>query len=326
MGRWLLGLASFLLTLAIVAGFVAFLGFQAFNAPGPSDADTTVVIEPGSGLEKIANGLAEAGVIGDPYVFIAAVKLTGQSRRIQAGEFRFPAGISPKGALDLMIEGKTVVRRLTVAEGLSSLEIVALLNAADGLEGEVEVVPAEGTLLPETYHFSLGDARDDVLARMKASMVTTLDRLWEGRAEGLPIESKEEAVTLASIVEKETGVASERPLVAGVFVNRLKRGMRLQSDPTVAYGIAGGEGLDRPLTRSDLKTPTPYNTYTIAGLPPGPIANPGVAALGAVLNPAETDYLYFVADGTGGHAFARTLREHNNNVRKWRRIERERRD
>ncbi len=325
MGRWLLRLASLLLSAAVIVGFAGVWAWTEFTRPGPLAAETNVVIPRGSGMETIAHRLFEAGVIADPRILALGAKVTGQARRLKAGEFAFPASVSPQGALDILESGVTVVRRVTVAEGLSSLEVVAVVNAAEGLEGEIEDVPLEGTLLPETYHYAYGDDRADIVARMRAEMDETVRTLWESRAPDLPIASPQEAVILASIVEKETGVANERPLVASVFVNRLNRGMRLQSDPTVAYGIAGGEGLDRPLTRADLKGETPYNTYVIPGLPPGPIANPGTAAIAAVLQPAETKYLYFVADGTGGHAFSETLAGHNRNVRAWRRHQRAKR-
>lgn len=325
MGRWLLRLASLLLSAAVIVGFAGVWAWTEFTRPGPLAAETNVVIPRGSGMETIAHRLFEAGVIADPRILALGAKVTGQARRLKAGEFAFPASVSPQGALDILESGVTVVRRVTVAEGLSSLEVVAVVNAAEGLEGEIEEVPLEGTLLPETYHYAYGDDRADIVARMRAEMDETVRTLWESRAPDLPIASPQEAVILASIVEKETGVADERPLVASVFVNRLNRGMRLQSDPTVAYGISGGEGLDRPLTRADLKGETPYNTYVIPGLPPGPIANPGTAAIAAVLQPAETKYLYFVADGTGGHAFSETLAGHNRNVRAWRRHQRAKR-
>ncbi len=201
-----------------------------------------------------------------------------------------------------------------------------MVAAAEGLSGETGPVPPEGSLLPETYHYSWNDDRAALVERMQTGMEVVLAELWPERAEGLPINTPEEAVILASIVEKETGVAEERPLVASVFVNRLKRGMRLQSDPTVVYGLTNGQRpLGRTLTFRDLDRPSPYNTYTNGGLPPGPIANPGRAALEAVLHPAESRYLYFVADGTGGHAFAKTLVEHNRNVAKWRKIQRQQR-
>lgn len=323
MGRWLLRLASLLLSAAVIAGFAGVWAWSEFTRPGPLATDTTVVIPRGSGMETIAHRLYDAGVIADPRILAVGAKVTGQARRLKAGEFAFPVAVSPQGALDILESGVTVVRRVTVAEGLTSTQVVDVVNAADGLEDEIVDVPLEGTLLPETYHFALGDSRTDIVARMRAEMDETVRSLWESRAPDLPIDSPQEAVILASIVEKETGVAAERPLVASVFVNRLNKGMRLQSDPTVAYGIAGGEGLDRALTRADLKAENPYNTYVIDRLPPGPIANPGTAAIAAVLQPAETDYLYFVADGSGGHAFAKTLAQHNRNVRAWRRHQRE---
>ncbi|MDF1793441.1 MAG: endolytic transglycosylase MltG [Thalassobaculaceae bacterium] len=325
MGRWLLRFASLLLSAAVIAGFAGVWAWSEFTRPGPLAADITVVIPRGSGMEAIAHRLFAAGVVADPRILAVGAKVTGQARRLKAGEFAFPAAVSPREALDILERGETVVRRVTVAEGLSSAEVVAIVEAADGLVGEIGTVPREGTLLPETYHFAFGDSRADIVARMRAGMDETVRALWEARAPDLPVDSPDEAIVLASIVEKETGVAAERPLVASVFVNRLKRGMRLQSDPTVAYGIAGGAGLDRPLTRADLKAVSAYNTYVIPGLPPGPIANPGAASISAVLQPAETDYLYFVADGSGGHAFSRTLAEHNRNVRAWRKHQREKR-
>jgi len=221
--------------------------------------------------------------------------------------------------MEELVAGEVVVHRLTLPEGLSSAEIVALVGAAPALAGEiVESVP-EGSLLPETYHYVYGDDRAELIARMQTAMEAALDELWPARAEGLPFSTPEEAVVLASIVEKETGVTGERALVAGVFVNRLRIDMLLQSDPTVAYAISrGGIVLDRPLRRFDLEVDDPYNTYRHRGLPPGPIANPGRAALEAALHPAETGAYYFVADGTGGHAFAATLDEHNVNVRRYR--------
>ena len=322
MGRWLLRLASLATSFLVVAGLAAVWGWSAFQAPGPLAEPANVVIPRGAGLEAIGRRLAEAGVIADTTLFAIGAQVTGKARGLTAGEYRFPAAVSAFDALGIIERGETVVRRVTIAEGLTSSQAVAMLAATDGLDGTIGEVPPEGSLLPETYHFSWGDDRGALLRRMQHSMDDAIARLWEQRAEGLPFDTPAEAVTLASIVERETGVAEERGLVAGVFVNRLKRGMRLQSDPTVAYGIAGGEVLDRPLTRTDLREETPYNTYVIAGLPPGPICNPGLASLQAVLRPTDTDYLYFVADGSGGHAFAETLAEHNRNVVKWRRLQR----
>ncbi|MBN9268258.1 MAG: endolytic transglycosylase MltG, partial [Hyphomicrobium sp.] len=229
-----------------------------------------------------------------------------------------------KDVLETLAQGKAVLYRLSVPEGLTSQQIVARLMAEENLSGEITEVPPEGSLLPDTYRFSRGMARSDILERMKADQKRFLATIWDKRQSDLPFKTIEQAIVLASIVEKETGRADERERIAGVFVNRLKRGMRLQSDPTIIYGIAGGQGtLGRPITRSDIDTPTPYNTYAITGLPPGPIANPGRAALEATLNPAKTKDLYFVADGTGGHNFSETLRDHNAAVQVWRQVERD---
>jgi UPF0755 protein len=269
----------------------------------------------------VANQLAEEGVIRSPLLFRAGARVTGQATQLKAGEYAFPAGVSPKRALAIVVSGKTVARALTIPEGLTSHEVVARIREAPALTGEIAEVPDEGELLPETYHYQRGDSRSELLQRMRASMDRVVAELWPERAQDLPYDSKQAAVTLASIVEKETAVPDERALVAGVFVNRLERGMRLQSDPTVSYALTEGEeDLGRALTRADWKVEHPYNTYRISGLPPGPIANPGRAALEAALNPAETEYLYFVADGSGGHAFAKTLREHNRNVAEWRKV------
>ena len=226
--------------------------------------------------------------------------------------------------MEILRSGETVVRRLTIPEGLTSQEIVAVVASAEGLRGDLVATPGEGSLLPETYHYSWNDERGQLIERMAAAQQELLDELWANRDPDLPLASPEEALILASIVEKETAVDGERALVASVFFNRLKRSMRLQSDPTVVYGITQGQGpLGRALTRADLNAPSAYNTYLIDGLPPGPIANAGRAALVAVFHPASTSYLYFVADGSGGHAFAETLEEHNQNVAKWRKLQRQ---
>lgn len=318
--RRLGGLAVLIvLLLAAVSGGAWVYLKEQFTQPGPLAGEAMLVIPRGAGLEAIAADLADAGVVSDARVFALGVRLFGDATALKAGEYGFPPAISMADAAALLASGRTVVHRLTVPEGLTSTEVVALLQGAEVLEGEAGAVPAEGALLPETYHFHRGDTRVEVLQRMNRSMEQVVAEVWEGRAEGLPLASPEEAVILASIIERETGVDEERALVAGVFVNRLNKGMPLQSDPTVVYGITEGKApLGRSLTRKDLATPTPYNTYQINGLPPGPIANPGRASLEAAVNPAETEYFYFVADGTGGHAFARTLAEHNSNVAKWR--------
>ncbi len=297
------------------------LGWQRYMGQGPLTADTAVVIPRGTGVQGIAQRLADAGVIGHPLELVIASRLRGDGAKLRAGEYLFTGGISLKAALDLIISGKVIVHRVTVPEGLTSWQIVERLRAETNLSGDVTAIPADGTLLPETYQYLRDDARADVLARMSADMADALDRLWAERAPDLPLKSKREAVILASIVEKETGVAAERPRVAGVFVNRLRIGMRLQSDPTIIYALSDGRGqIDRDLTRADWKLESPYNTYVVPGLPPGPIANPGFLSLQAVLKPETHRYLYFVADGTGGHAFAETLDDHNRNVVKWRRV------
>ena len=312
---------SFALTFAVVAA-AAVLGWgrAQFTGEGPLDARTVVRIPEGTGVTGIAERLAAKGVIRRPWLFAAGARVTGQARRLKAGEFAFPARVSPQGALEIIVRGKTVARQVTLPEGITSREAVARVRDAAGLTGLIETVPPEGSLLPETYHYRWGDSRTAVLARMQTAMDELLAKLWPERDPGLPIASKRDAVILASIVEKETAAPDERALVAGVFVNRLERGMRLQSDPTVRYALTrnGRDGSGR-LTQAALDLDDPYNTYTHDGLPPGPIANPGRKALRAVLHPAATDYLYFVADGDGGHAFAETLAEHNANVAEWRR-------
>ncbi|MBL8660130.1 MAG: endolytic transglycosylase MltG [Rhodospirillales bacterium] len=306
--------------LALIGAGLAAWAAHRFNRPGPATSEITVIIDKGDGLGAIAERLKAAGVIADPLIFSLGVRAMGEAGNLRAGEYAFAPGLSARSVADELAAGRTVVRRLTVPEGLTSAEIAALVASVPGLVGEVGPVPDEGTLLPETYHFSYGDNRADMTTRMRDAMAAALAELWPRRSAGLPFASPIEAVTLASIVEKETAIPAERPRVAAVFINRLKRGMLLQADPTVAYArTAGGEASDEPLTRADLARPSPYNTYLNHGLPPTPIANPGRASLEAALNPADTDELYFVADGSGGHVFARTLAEHNRNVADWRR-------
>ena len=323
--RRLASLVAFAVSaLVVVAGLLAFYTIDRFERPGPLTADTVIYIPQGSGVEAIVRQLDEAGAIEDPLVFRLGVRLLRVGRELRAGEYLFPAALSNRDVIDLLRSGRTVVRRLTLAEGLTSQEIVVLVEQAAALEGAVETLPPEGSLLPETYHYARGDSRGELVARMGRARDQLLSELWPGRAPNLPVATPQEAVVLASMVEKETGVAGERPRVASVFVNRLRKGMRLQSDPTVVYGLTGGKGpLGRALTRKDLQAPSPYNTYLNPGLPPGPIANPGRASLEAVLNPAQTAFLYFVADGSGGHAFAKTLAEHNRNVAKWRKFKKQ---
>jgi UPF0755 protein len=302
-----------------VAAGAALWGLILVNQAGPLETDTAVVVPKGSGLEAISLALSDADVIDRPFLFATVAKITGANRALKAGEYAFPAHVSIAEALRILQSGKTVVRRFTVPEGLTSAQIVALIRDEPAMSGEIKDPPAEGTLLPETYHYSWGDSRADLLKRMQTAMQATIKAAWEKRSLSLPLDNPKQALVLASIVEKETSVPQERAKVAGVFINRLVTNMRLQSDPTVVYALTQGSGaLGRSLTRADWKFESPYNTYVIEGLPPAPIANPGKASIEAVVNPEQHDFVYFVADGSGGHAFAKTLAEHNRNVARWR--------
>ncbi|MDJ0386752.1 endolytic transglycosylase MltG [Roseomonas sp. E05] len=313
-----------LLLLLVLAGSGgAWWAWRAWQQPGPLPEATAVVVERGSGTQAVGMALGESGVIRDPRIFAAAVWLTRKQGPLRAGEYLFPAHASLRQVLEVLRTARPVQRMVTLPEGLTARQMVDMLEQAAGLFGDVPAVD-EGELLPETYAYSWGDSRASVVRRAATAMRETLDRLWKERAPDLPLKTPREALILASIVERETGKPEERARVAAVFVNRLKRNMPLQSDPTVAYAAADGGVLDRPLTRADLDMDHPFNTYRNRGLPPGPIASPGVAALRAVLKPMETDELYFVADGSGGHAFASTLQEHNRNVARWRALERQR--
>ncbi len=304
---------------AIIAG-VGFWAYLTFTAPGPLVEKKIYEIAKDQSRAAIAVALQDQGIITDARVFSAAAAVDSlRDARLKPGEYEFAAGASMHDVL-LMIEGgRFLTYKVTIPEGWTSEMVVARLNEQPELDGTIAALPAEGSIFPDTYVFRRHLTRAKMIEDMQAAQTKMIAELWKTRPADSLITSKQEWITLASIVEKETGVATERPQVASVFINRLKQKMRLQSDPTIIYGIVGGKGkLDRPLTRADIDTPTPYNTYAIDGLPPGPIANPGKAALEAVLNPDKTPYLYFVADGTGGHAFASTLEEHNANVAKWR--------
>ncbi|MEO1014970.1 MAG: endolytic transglycosylase MltG [Pseudomonadota bacterium] len=316
----------FVFFLAVVAaGGGAFVLRQEMLREGPHDDDVIVLLEEGSSVTAIAETLEEAGVLRRPILFVAAAKLKDVTGSLKAGEYRIPKGISVWKLVDLVEQGKSILHYVTVAEGLTTAQALEVIRANEELEGELTLTPDEGALLPETYAFTRGETRDQLVTAMMKAQTALIDGAWDERALELPFSTREDAIILASIVEKETGVASERPRIAAVFVNRLKRGMRLESDPTIIYGLTGGEPLGRGLRVSEIKRETPYNTYRIDGLPPTPIANPGKDAILAVLNPAQTDDLFFVANGDGGHVFAETLAEHNRNVAEWRRIERERR-
>lgn len=323
---------NFMLTMLVLAvigvGGLLYWGKRVYEEPGPLPEDRTVIIPSGSTLDTIADSLDSRGVIANRWVFIGASQLYGTAGKLKAGEYVFPAQASMRQVMDTIISGRSVQHGITIPEGLTSAQIVDRLNADPVLIGAVAEIPAEGTLMPETYKFTRGTTRREILERMSRARDEALAEIWARRVDGLPVDTPEELVVLASIVEKETGRADERTRVAGVFVNRLNKKMKLQSDPTILYGIYGGSAWQKPRTilRSDLDRPNPYNTYQVTGLPPGPIANPGRDSLEAVANPSRTDDLYFVADGTGGHIFAATLDEHNRNVAKWRQIEQDRRN
>ncbi|WP_245545167.1 endolytic transglycosylase MltG [Parvibaculum lavamentivorans] len=325
MGRYLL-LSALVLPLlaALLAASIFLYGKYRFEAHGPHEEAVVVLLAPGTGVRAIASLLDREGVISDPMIFLAGVRFHRAEGDLKAGEYRIPAHASMAAIMGILREGRSILHRITIPEGLTSEQAMLLVAANPVLLGEMPPVPAEGKILPETYSFTRGATRAEIVAEMQKAASDLLERLWEARAENLPVKTKEEAVILASIVEKETGVASERPRVAAVFTNRLRKPMRLQSDPTIIYGLVGGKGaLGRPIRRSELDRLTPYNTYLVDGLPPTPICNPGKASLEAVLNPPDTDEFYFVADGTGGHAFSRTLAEHLERVREWRQIERQ---
>ena len=277
-------------------------------------------IEPGDGLKGIAHKARKLGLVVRPWHFVAGARLLAKETTLQAGEYAIEPHAKLQDIIEKIAAGDVYYRKLAVPEGLSVAQVEALLFEASGLDWEGYSSPEEGSLLPETYFYTRGEKASSLVARMQKNMQSALDKLWQERAPDLPILNKAEALVLASIVEKETGVPAERGLVAAVFTNRLKRHMRLQSDPTVVYGITMGQPLGRRLTSGDLKEETAFNTYRIHGLPPTPISNPGLDSVAAVLTPSDADYLYFVADGNGGHAFAKTLREHNRNVARWRRI------
>lgn len=317
----------FFLLVLIAAGGAAY-GYHKLNAAGPvteTGDDRIVLIERGSSVLRMANALTEAGAVENPLHLRIAARALDVETQLKAGEFKIPSGASLKEILDVLIKGDSILHPITVPEGLTSAMILRRLQEEGVLQGELPETPlAEGVLLPDTYMTPRGEDRQALINRMIGAQKQVIDELWQTRQPDLPINSKEEALVLASIVEKETGVADERPRVAAVFVNRLRRGMRLESDPTIIYGISAGEPLGRGLRRSEIDRKTDYNTYQIDGLPPTPICNPGRAAIAAVLNPPRTKDIFFVADGTGGHAFAETYSQHQRNVARWRQIERSR--
>jgi UPF0755 protein len=317
---------TLIVIVAVIIGAAIVIGRQSLDAPGPLKEEKVVNIPRGSGIRDIADLLVREGVIDQPWTFVGAVVVRKARDDLKSGEYRFPKAATLGDVIATLIGGKVVQHTVTIPEGLTSEQIVQRLLQTNLLSGNIREIPHEGSLLPETYRIVRGTSREQLIQRMQQAQRKVLQETWERRMADLPLRTPEQLVTLASIVEKETGRADERTRVAAVFVNRLKQGMRLQSDPTIIYGLIGGKGtLGRPILKSEIEQPTPYNTYVIDGLPPGPIANPGRAALEAVANPARTRELFFVADGTGGHAFAENLREHQRNVAKLRALERSQR-
>lgn len=320
---------TLLVFLTLAGGAALIYGQSQVNAPGPLAQDKIVLVPKGSGLQDIAQILEQEGVINQPvffqvmhYVLGAQKLLAGDGQNLRFGEYQFKQYASIKEVRDTLIEGRSIQHSITIPEGLTSEQIVNRLRENEVLEGEVKTVPREGSLLPDTYRFGRGYSRSQLLAQMEREQKKILQEVWARRSPDIPVKTANDLVTLASIVEKETGRADERSRVASVFVNRLNRGMRLESDPTIIYGLVGGKGsLGRGILSTEIRQPTAYNTYVINGLPPGPIANPGRAALEATANPSKTRDIFFVADGTGGHAFAETLEQHNRNVVRWRQLE-----
>jgi UPF0755 protein len=313
-----------IITLVLVsmigAGAIYVYGKQMLESPGPLKEDRIVNIPARAGKGDIAEALQKEGVIDvNRWVFIGGVFALKAATELKPGEYEFRKNASLRDVIGTIVEGKVVQHAVTVPEGLTSEQIVARLSDNDIFTGAVREMPREGTLLPETYKFPRGTTRDQVIQRMQQSQKRILAEIWERRNTDIPVKTPEQLVTLASIVEKETGKADERSRVAAVFVNRLRQKMKLQSDPTIIYGLVGGKGtLGRPIKRSEITQPSPYNTYVVDGLPPGPIANPGRASLEATANPARTRDLFFVANGSGGHAFTETYDQHQKNVAKLR--------
>lgn len=319
LGASLLVATSFAMVLAY-----SLLAFSLlFTADGALESPAITIIESGSSVENIGDQLEADGAVSSSLLFQIAARVYGKAATLKAGEYKIPRHASVVDILRILDEGKSIVHDITIPEGLTTYQILELIETHPSLSGDITLSPDEGSLLPETWHFTRGESRNSLIRRMQSAKQKLIDQIWQQRQPNLPLTSPEEMVILASIIEKETAVPEERRRVSGVFINRLRRGMRLQTDPTVIYQLSEGRGiLGRPLLRKDLATAGSYNTYEIDGLPPAPICHPGRESLKAAVNPEDHDYLYFVADGTGGHAFAKTLREHNRNVQTWRRLNR----
>ncbi|OOG76016.1 hypothetical protein BLJAPNOD_03468 [Ensifer sp. M14] len=321
---------NFVMTVIVFAALAAagavYYAMHQYEKAGPLEANKNFIVRSGAGISEIASGLERGNIITDGRVFRFVSEAYLDNDTLKAGEYEIKAGSSMQEIMQLLKSGKSILYSVSLPEGLTVKQMFGRLSDDEVLVGDLpKELPVEGSLKPDTYKFTRGTKRVEIVQQMAAAQKALVDQIWEKRDPNLPVSTVEEFVTLASIVEKETGRADERPRVASVFINRLDKGMRLQSDPTIIYGIFGGDGkpADRPILKSDLDKDTPYNTYIIKGLPPTPIANPGRAALEAVANPSRTPELYFVADGTGGHVFAVTLDEHNANVRRWRKVEAE---
>jgi UPF0755 protein len=318
---------SLFVLLAVLSGALLYVGNEQFDAPGPLPQDRIVSIPHGSGIRDIADVLNREGVIDQPWIFIGGVLVLKAREDLKAGEYQFRAHASLRDVVATIVDGKVVAHQISVPEGVTSEQVVARLLDDDVLTGNIKDIPREGTLLPDTYNFTRGVTREQMIQRMQAAQQRVVKEIWDRRSPDLLIKTPEQLVILASLIEKETGKPEERSRVAAVFINRLKQKMRLQSDPTIIYGLVGGKGtLGRPIMRSEIDQPTPYNTYLIDGLPPGPISNPGRASLEAAANPARTRELYFVADGTGGHVFAETYDQQQKNVARLRMIETDQKD
>lgn len=318
-------IVSSVVLVTLAAGVAVWFGKEKFEEPGPLVANDTVLIRPGTGVSEISNALEREGMITDARIFSLGLRAYGNEAQLKAGEYEVRARASMHEIMELLKSGKSVQHAITIPEGMTVEQAFQRIAALPELDGDMPAaLPAEGSLAADTLRFTRGTKRQEIIDKLSADQKALVQRIWDRRQPNLPVKDINEFVTLASIVEKETGKADERPRVAAVFINRLRKNMRLQSDPTIIYGIYGGKGkpADKPITRSDIDTPTVYNTYTINGLPPGPIANPGRASLEAVANPSSTKELYFVADGTGGHVFADSLDDHNSNVARFRAFER----
>lgn len=306
-------LLAFVVCLAILA-----MAKQMVYSAGSMGVEKTVVIEKGSTSIMVARKLFDEGVISYPLLFRVVARIKGLDKNLKAGEYLFAPHISLIAVIDQMAKGEVLYRKITLPEGLTTAQMLDLIAEDEFLSGDISIEVKEGELLPETYSYSRGDSKDSIIRQAKKAMNKTIVEAWDNRDEYLPIKNKEQLLVLASIIEKETGIADERGLVASVFVNRLRKGMRLQTDPTVIYALTNGKKeLGRALLRKDLNFDSPYNTYKYYGLPPAPICNPGKDSLLAAANPEISNYLYFVANGNGGHNFATSLKEHNKNVREW---------